>query len=82
MASKKTNISIAPEDVKINAAGEIMIANPDLLAKLNEDLQIQDIGGGTAADNYVGCGGNAYQCGKAMGDFDQLVSQVRAAKFR
>lgn len=80
--TKKSNISISPEDLKISATGEVMIANPDLLSKLNQDLKISDTDIGPAADNYIGCGGNAYQCGKAMGDLDQLVNQVRAAKIR
>lgn len=79
--AKKPTFSLSSDDIKVSSAGEVVIANPDLLSKIADDLEAvgPDIGG--VADNYVGCGGNAYQCGRAN-DFDELVNRIREVKTR
>ena len=78
---KKPVFSLSSDDIKISPTGEVMIANPDLLSKITADLEIARPGPDSANDNYIGCGGNAYQCGKSS-EFDELVNRVREVKTR
>jgi hypothetical protein len=76
--------SISASDIQINERGEVMVANADLAKRLQSATK--EVGRLSAADNYVGCGGNAYQCGKALeiskGDevFKDLVNHASNLK--
>jgi hypothetical protein len=79
--AKAPAFTVRPEDIKVSATGEVTIANPDILSKINADLAAASVADlGAAADNYVGCGGNAYQCGTSQLGFDELINQARSIK--
>jgi|SRR5829696_1971458 len=59
------------------------VANPESLDRVKE--MIAETGGmavsGAEADNYIGCGGNAYKCGTKMEEMAAHVSP-REAKIK
>lgn len=75
----KIDISLLPEDVRISTSGEITIANAEMSKRIVSELAKQEPSLRRAADtNYVGCGGNAYQCGKlAAGGFQEVVDEAK-----
>jgi hypothetical protein len=79
MAKEPEKLTISPEDIVINERGELTVANAALSEKLKGAAK--DIGKLSAADNYVGCGGNAYQCG-GKSSFEDFVNEARNIKVR
>jgi hypothetical protein len=80
MSDPLNTVNLDLQDLAVNEKGEVHIANADLAAKLKQSIAGTVRPGAAAADNYVGCGGNAYQCGKSLGGMDELVNVARAAK--
>lgn len=79
---KDEQVKIDLKDFAVNESGQLHIANPEVAEKLKSSLaDLQKVTSGTAAaDNYVGCGGNAYQCGKSLTGMDELINVARQAK--
>lgn len=73
-------VNLDLQDLAVNDRGELLISNADLAAKLKQSIAGALRPGVAEADNYVGCGGNAYQCGKSLGGMDELINVARAAK--
>ncbi len=80
MPKKLENITINPEDFTFDERGELKLANLELASKLKESLKGAGGIAGSVADNYIGCGGNAYQCGGALDGMDELINVARRAK--
>lgn len=70
---------ITAKDVAFSERGELLITNPELIRRISAATsQIAKV---AAADtNYVGCGGNAYQCGKGLADFGEMINTARGMK--
>ncbi|CAM3680608.1 hypothetical protein [Paracidovorax anthurii] len=74
-------VTLDLQDLAVNERGELHIANPELVTKLKQSIADSVRPGAAAADNYVGCGGNAYQCGKSgASGMDELINVARNAK--
>jgi hypothetical protein len=80
MSEQIRRFEVDAKDLAVNERGEVMINNPQLASEIQ--ASIQDLGGLAASDtNYVGCGGNAYQCGGSVaGGMDELINVARRAQ--
>lgn len=82
--SKEVKLSVSAQDITIGRGGQVIITNPDIFDLIRKEIDVQDLGMATLADDNTGCGNNVYQCSTAaegsFADFQRQLQDVKKSR--